>query len=152
MRPRKPTFNVTAKGLSLEHDHLSSLAWPFFAIFALLLVGTVTAFYRYWTEPGAELMLIVGLWTSFNLVVAGVALGVVAERREPDRFPRLAIDRAGFVSLGTTHTPVTITSVSAGGCAMRFADEADVPAGLLDEARCSLSVVPAHGGAAVARS
>ena len=27
--PRKPTFNVTAKGVSLDTDHLSALAWPF---------------------------------------------------------------------------------------------------------------------------
>ena len=32
--PRKPTFNVTAKGLTLDEDHLSELAWPFFAIYA----------------------------------------------------------------------------------------------------------------------
>ncbi len=142
MKPRKPTFNVTAKGLSLDEDHLSSLAAPFFAIFAVLLIGAATAFYRFWTEPGAELMLIVGLWTSFNLVIAGVALGVVAERREPDRFPRLAIDRRGIFTIGDISAPVAITSVSAGGCSVRFADDAAVPASLLDQTRGTLSVLP----------
>jgi hypothetical protein len=65
-------------------------------------------------------MLIVGLWTCFNLIVAGVALGVVAERREPDRFPRLAIARRGHLTLGETTLPVAIDSVSAGGCAIRL--------------------------------
>ncbi len=37
MNPRKPTFNVTAKGLTLDNDHLSELAWPFFAIYLMLL-------------------------------------------------------------------------------------------------------------------
>ncbi len=100
IRPRSPTFNVTAKGVSLDQDHLSSLAWPFFAIFGILAAGVATAFYRYFFEAGAELMLIVGLWTTFNLVIAGVALGVVAERRQPDRFPRLAVQRRGFVHMG----------------------------------------------------
>ena len=146
-KPRKPTFNVTAKGVSLEENHLSGLAQPFFVIFALLLVGAVTAFYRYVFEPGAELMLIVGLWTTFNLVIAGVAMGVVAERREPDRFPRLAIDRRGLLTCGAATTPVSIQSVSAGGCAVRFAEGEAVPA-FAAEAACMLSVLPLDGEAA----
>ena len=108
LKPRKPTFNVTAKGISLDADHLSGLARPFFAIFAVLLIGAATAFYRYWVEPGAELMLIVGLWTTFNLIIAGAALGVVCERREPDRFPRLTIDRTGLLTIGDETAAVTI--------------------------------------------
>ncbi len=141
-KPRKPTFNVTAKGISLDENHLSGLAKPFFLVFGLLLVGAVTAFYRYFFEPGAELMLIVGLWTTFNLAIAGVALGVVAERREPDRFPRLAIDRLGLLTCSGQTVPVAISSVSAGGCAVRFADGDAMPA---DLACCTLSVLPLAG-------
>ena len=141
-KPRKPTFNVTAKGISLDENHLSGLAKPFFLVFGLLLAGAVTAFYRYFFEPGAELMLIVGLWTTFNLAIAGVALGVVAERREPDRFPRLAIDRRGVLTCGEQAISVAINSVSVGGCAVRFAEGATVP---VDLARCRLSVLPLEG-------
>ena len=147
MKPRKPTFNVTAKGISLDQDHLSGLAWPFFAIFGLLLFGALRAFYRYAFEPGADLMLIVGLWTTFNLVIAGVALGVVAERREPDRFPRLPIDRTGSFSIGPFTAPVSIHSVSAGGCSVRFAAETVVPPSLVTGARCALAVLACDGGA-----
>jgi cellulose synthase (UDP-forming) len=92
LSPRKPTFNVTAKGLSLENDHLSELAWPYFAIYGLLMAGGLTAAYRYMFEPGVtDLMLVVGLWNTFNMVIAGVALGCVAERRQPDRHPRLRV-------------------------------------------------------------
>ena len=144
MKPRKPTFNVTAKGISLEENHLSGLAWPFFAIFCLLAAGSLHAFYRYFTQPGAELMLIVGLWTTFNLVIAGVALGVVAERREPDRFPRLGIDRRGILTDGGTRSEVAISSVSAGGCSLRFASGASVPAGP-EGTRFALSVLAMDG-------
>ena len=147
MKPRKPTFNVTAKGISLDQDHLSGLAWPFFAIFGLLLFGALRAFYRYAFEPGADLMLIVGLWTTFNLVIAGVALGVVAERREPDRFPRLPIDRTGSFSIGSFTAPVSIHSVSAGGCSVRFAADTVVPPSLVTGARCALAVLACDGGA-----
>ena len=143
--PHKPTFNVTAKGLSLDEDHLSGLAQPFFLIFGMLLIGALTAFYRYFFEPGAELMLIVGLWTSFNLLIAGVALGVVAERREPDRFPRLTIERRGIVPLDGAELAVSIQSVSAGGCSFRFTDTASAPARLADNFRCSLVVSSLDG-------
>jgi cellulose synthase (UDP-forming) len=145
MSPRKPTFNVTAKGISLEANHLSSLAVPFFAIFCLLAAGSFHAFYRYFTQPGAELMLIVGLWTSFNLVIAGVALGVVAERREPDRFPRLGIARRGILRIGDARSEVAISSVSAGGCSLRFAEGAPPPAGLDAAGPLSLAVLSLDG-------
>lgn len=117
--PKKPTFNVTAKGLSLDNDHLSELAWPFFAIFGLLALGVGTAAFRYLFEPGVTgLMLVVGLWTGFNLLVAGVALGAVAERKQADRHPRLAIARRGRLIVAGHTVPVSIENVSAGGCAV----------------------------------
>lgn len=117
--PRKPTFNVTAKGLTLDKDHLSELSWPFFAIYALLALGSATAMWRYFNEPGvAELMLVVGLWNTFNLLVAGAALGAVSERKQPDRHPRLGIARFGYLSCGDVETPVRIVNVSAGGCGL----------------------------------
>jgi cellulose synthase (UDP-forming) len=141
-KPRKPTFNVTSKGISLEENHLSALARPFFAIFTILLVGAVTAFFRYFTQPGAELMLIVGLWTSFNAVIAGAALGVVAERRELNRFPRLAIARQGLLTLGSEAQLISIQSVSAGGCTIHFPENTDPPVGLGERSRASLAVLP----------
>ncbi len=118
--PRKPTFNVTAKGLSLDNDHLSELAWPFFAMFGLLLAGVGVAAWRYMFEPGVTgLMLVVGLWTAFNLMIAGAALGAVAERRQVDRHPRLPIARTGSLVIGGQTLAVTIDNVSAGGCAIR---------------------------------
>ncbi len=130
--PRKPTFNVTAKGLSLDNDHLSELAWPFFGVFALLALGVGTAVFRYLFEPGVtELMLVVGLWTGFNLLVAGVALGAVAERRQIDRHPRLNVTRKGVLTLEGHAIPVSIENVSAGGCGVVIAA---LPAGLVLEA------------------
>lgn len=147
--PRKPTFNVTAKGLSLDNDHLSELAWPFFAMFGLLLAGVGMAAWRYMFEPGVTaLMLVVGLWTAFNLMIAGAALGAVAERRQVDRHPRLAIMRKGSLVIGGHAVAVAIDNVSAGGCALRT----DIlPAGLSTEpgtTRGLLHIEPSPGVAA----
>ena len=118
--PRKPTFNVTAKGLTLENDHLSELSWPFFVIFGLLALGSGVAAWRYFSEPAvAELMLVVGLWNTFNLLIAGVALGAIAERRQPDRHPRLGVERAGFLHADGMAVPARILDVSAGGVDVR---------------------------------
>lgn len=131
MNPRKPTFNVTAKGLTLDNDHLSELAWPFFAMYLVLLTGTLVAAFRYVVEPGvSNLMFIVGLWNTFNLIMAGVALGAVSERKQPDRHPRLTIRRKGWLDVAGARVAVEIANVSAGGCAVRLVD--DMPAALLE--------------------
>lgn len=145
MSPRKPTFNVTAKGLSLDNDHLSELAWPFFAVFGLLLTGLVVAVWRYFNEPAvSELMVVVGLWNLFNLLIAGTALGAVAERKQPDRHPRLAIARQGFLHVNGAAAPVEIVDVSAGGCAVVVTGKAafDLRAG---ETEALLTIEPVSG-------
>ncbi|WP_048436246.1 UDP-forming cellulose synthase catalytic subunit [Methylobacterium platani] len=132
--PRRPSFSVTAKGAGLEHDHLSALAWPFFAIFAALAAGCGMAAWRYLYEPGVtSLMLVVGLWCAFNLVIAGVALGVVAERRQDERSPSLPVDRPALAEIGAAQEavqeiPVTVVRMSAEAATLRRADGAPFPA------------------------
>lgn len=150
--PRKPTFNVTAKGVTLENDHLSELARPFFIIYLLLLAGSLVAAFRYVFEPGvSHLMFIVGLWNTFNLIMAGVALGVVSERKQPDRHPRLAIERKGWLVFGAQRVAVEIVNVSVGGCGVRLLQE--MPPMLLEreDTRTRL-VVETIGGSVGERS
>ena len=120
LNPRKPTFNVTAKGLTLDNNHLSELAMPFFIIWGLLFVADIVSIGRYFLEPGVNnLILVVGCWNTFNLMVAGAALGAVAERAQPDRHPRLPINRQGMLTMDGQKIPVQIVDVSAGGCRMQ---------------------------------
>lgn len=125
MNPRKPTFNVTAKGLLVEKDHLSELAKPYFAIFGVLAVAAAYAAYRYVTEPaGNDLLMIVGIWNAVNLVIAGVALGVVSERPERRRAQRLSVVRRGMLEIvGGSTVTVSIEDVSTGGIRLRMIDE-----------------------------
>jgi cellulose synthase (UDP-forming) len=60
------------------------------------------------------------------MVIAGAALGCVAERREPRRHPRLTIERTGTLLTKDGDIPVSIRDVSAGGCSV-------VPLGSLTE-------------------
>ncbi len=120
LNPRKPTFNVTAKGLTLDNDHMSELSWPFFAIYGLLFFADLVATWRYFNEPSvSDLMMVVGFWNTFNMMIAGAALGAVAERKQLDRHPRLTISRRGALVVEGVSYPVAITDVSAGGCSVR---------------------------------
>ena len=124
--PRKPTFNVTAKGQTLSADHLSEMSRPFFVIYALLLAGGLTAAWRYAYEPGvSNLMLVVGLWNTFNMLIAGAALGAIAERRQRRTHPRLGIDRRGALLIDEKEIPVIIDNVSTGGCCVHLAAPVD---------------------------
>ena len=111
--PRKPTFNVTDKGQSLDNDHLSELSKPFFALFGVYAVSMAVCAFRWATEPDAnELLAVVAMWNFFNLVMSGAALGVVSERRTT----RLPINREARVAIGARILAARVLDVSYGGC------------------------------------
>ena len=131
--PRKPTFNVTAKGMTLDQDHLSSLAKPYFVMFAILLAGVGMTIWRYMSQPAtSDLTLFVGGWNVFNLVIAGAGLGVVIERRERRRSQRLAISRPGTLSVGNQDIRVLADDASMGGIRVRPFGSHHLPANLND--------------------
>ncbi|WP_083637691.1 UDP-forming cellulose synthase catalytic subunit [Pararhizobium arenae] len=121
--PRKPTFNVTAKGQTLDKSMLSPLAAPYFAIFFLLLAAALYSGYRLLTEPVAgELLMIVAMWNLINLGLAGAALGAIAERRELRRNQRLPVKRHALMHIGEEHHTVIIQDASSGGISVEFVD------------------------------
>lgn len=123
LNPRAPSFNVTAKGETLEHNHLSALAWPYFAMFGFLALTTMWAAWRLFFEGVAnELLLIVTAWSVFNLIIGAVALGVVAERREHRRHYRLPSKRRGDFEIAGKTFPVMIDDCSIGGMRLRPLD------------------------------
>jgi cellulose synthase (UDP-forming) len=116
LNPRAPKFNVTTKGETLDQDHVSELAWPFYAIFAVLALATVYAGLRYANEPELrDLILIVGAWNVLNLVLAGIALGVVCERRERRSVQRLPATGPAMLRVDGRSVPVDIRDASIGG-------------------------------------
>lgn len=120
LNPSKPTFKVTAKDESILHSRLSELSLPFFVIFAVLTVGVAATAWRIYAEPyRADLTLVVGAWNLLNLLLAGCALGVVAERGTPSQFRRVKVARRGEVVLDGVTYPANIEDVSVGGARVR---------------------------------
>jgi cellulose synthase (UDP-forming) len=118
--PRRPTFNVTAKGGATGEDYLSNLAWPYFAIFGVLFAGAVTVIYRLQYEPeAAGILVIAGLWNLFNLFMAGLALGVVSERGERRTMHRVPTQGRGMLQIDGLSLTAQIVDVSQGGMLVR---------------------------------
>lgn len=114
LNPRKPTFNVTDKGVSLTERQLSNLAWPFFAIFGALAIVLYVAIYRYQTEPAlGDLIVITGLWNLVNLIIAGAALGIVTEQPSDVQGVSLPTSKSAEIQIGNRIVPVTVHRISA---------------------------------------
>ena len=121
--PRKPTFNVTAKGQTLDKGGLSPLALPYFVIFGILGIAALYSGFRLITEPVAsDLLLIVALWNLINLGLAGAALGVVSERRELRRNHRLPVKRHAIMRVENALHSIIIHDASSGGVSVEFLD------------------------------
>lgn len=121
LNPRKPQFKVTAKGQTITNDHLSELAWPFIAVFSVLFCGAIIVVYRLATETVVnDLLVVVGIWNLLNLILAGAALGVIAERRERRRSSRLQAPRAAVLDLGAVRFEVRVEDVSTTGAGVRL--------------------------------
>jgi len=120
VNPRKPTFKVTAKDETLNRSYISELGGPFFIIFAVLVAGVVMTVWRIIADPyDADVTLVVGGWNLLNVLLAGCALGVVSERRNPQSSHRVKIARrCDFIHDGEI-VPGTIEDVSLGGARIR---------------------------------
>ncbi len=125
--PRKPTFNVTAKGQTLDKSGLSPIAKPYFAIFFILLVAAFYSVWRFFTEPlASELLMIVAGWNLINLGLAGAALGVVSERRERRRNQRLSVHRHALMRIEDALHSIIVVDASNGGALVEFMDNEPV--------------------------
>lgn len=127
--PRRPKFNVTAKGQTLEENRLSELAGPYFFIFGLVAASLAFLGYRYTGEPNAHgLMIVVGLWSLLNLFLTGIGLGAVAERRERRTAPRAAAQVAARLILDGQPIDVTVQEMSINGARVTVPSDLKVAA------------------------
>ncbi|MCD7107989.1 UDP-forming cellulose synthase catalytic subunit [Rhizobium sp. DKSPLA3] len=143
--PRKPTFNVTDKGVSLNQRQLSNLAWPFFAIFAGLGMVLSYAIYRYQTEPAlGDLIIITGAWNLLNLIIAGAALGIVTEQPNDADGISLPSARTAELEVGNQTVPVTIRQISSEKAIVELKKSMSTPLRAGDYGRLLLVDPPAH--------
>jgi cellulose synthase (UDP-forming) len=85
INPKLGKFNVTAKGGLVERTHFDwGISKPYIGLVLINLTGVVFGLLRlgWWNrfEPGTVLLNM--LWTVFNLLILGAAIGVAREQRQ----------------------------------------------------------------------
>lgn len=127
INPRAPSFVVTPKGATLESTTVSPLAWPFYVLFALILVGFAGGLYRWEAYPlTRDMTTVVMLWNLFNLVTVLAALGALLERQQRRATPRIPVSETGvlFDAHGRANH-CTIEDLSASGAGLALVDETE---------------------------
>lgn len=123
--PSKPTFKVTAKSEDMNQSRVSELGAPYFIVFGILLLGVVATVVRVWAEPyKADVTLVTGGWNLLNLIIAGCALGVVAERGTRRQSHRVIVDRPCRFLMGDKIVEGLVRDVSVGGASLRLSQSA----------------------------
>ncbi len=99
--PRGAKFNVTAKDEVLEEDFISPMFKPLLFIFALCVLGVAAAGVRWVLYPGDHnIIMVVGGWAVFNLLLVGAAIRAVAERQQRRTVPRVPVNVPAVVAIG----------------------------------------------------
>lgn len=92
MNPTAPEFQVTPKGEHLEEDFISQLAMPFYLILIMNMIALGAGAVRWFAQPlDRDVILMVGLWATFDFVLLVGALGVLFERRQMRATPRMTL-------------------------------------------------------------
>jgi len=127
LRPRAPTFKVTAKAETLERDTVSQLATPILVMFLILLAGAAAGVWRYVHFPlEHDNLIIVFGWNLINIVFMAAALGVVCERRQRREVPRTPRAQPAEVMLGGTAFDARLEDLSVTGAKLVLGAEAAV--------------------------
>ena len=127
LRPRAPTFKVTAKAETLDRNFVSELSRPLMIILSLLVLGTVVGVWRWYAFPlERENIAIVLGWNLFNLLFVMGAMGVVHERKQRRGVPRVPRRVEAAAHLGDGRADVTVTDLSIGGAQLTLRDGADL--------------------------
>lgn len=125
LSPRKPTFNVTAKGETKTEDHLSPLTRPFLIMLLLVTGGIFASIYRYFYHPDQMgITLVVGMWNILSFVMVLAGFGVVYERKQMRKTHRMP--RKHLVSLTVDGLAIdgTMTDLSLGGAKVNIPSHA----------------------------
>jgi len=119
LRPRAPVFKVTAKGETLERDHISSHSLPFYILLAINVGALALGWYRIATGTVVvEAAFVTMGWAVFNSVLLLACIGVMLERRQLRATPRMPVSKPTHLTLRGETYPAEIVELSNGGVGM----------------------------------
>lgn len=131
--PSKGAFNVTAKGGLVENPYFDwKMAAPYVVLALANMTGLGFGVWRLWTGPAAELgtVVLTMVWTLYNLVLLGGAIGVAAETQQVRRSHRVAAAFPAAVQVPGGHVySGVLTDFSSGGVGIRLDTAQKLPVG-----------------------
>lgn len=124
--PRSGRFRVTPKSQQLSSDFISPIAWPFYLL-AVVLVAAEIVGIRQFLEPGStpELAAIILFWNTFNLVLLIFVIGILFERRQARKWPRMPKRLPMSLTLNGKSLPVLLEDCSMLGARARIIGQSD---------------------------
>ena len=124
--PRSGRFRVTPKAQQLNNDFISPIAWPFYLLAAVLLASEVVGILQF-IQPGAttELSAILLFWNTFNLILLVFVFGILFERRQARKWPRMPKRLPMSLKLNGQSVPVLLEDCSMLGARARIIGKED---------------------------
>lgn len=146
INPTKPTFKVTPKGQTLDHETLNPMSVTFLLVIFINVMALVMAAYKWVDEPILrDVISVTGVWSIYNLVLCLISLGAFWERKQIRNHHRIAADGPITMVVPRLHARIEgeITDVSLRG--IGFAARTDLV--LLPQERVTLEVSDSDGKA-----
>ena len=127
--PRSGRFRVTPKSQHLGSDFISPIAWPFYFLTVILLAAEIVGV-RQFLQPGStpELAAIILFWNTFNLVLMIFVLGILFERRQARKWPRMPKRLPMSLNLDGQSLPVLLEDCSMLGARARIIGKQEISA------------------------
>ncbi len=145
LKPHSPSFNVTNKAETLDEDFFSDSGWFHLITFLVLALTVVVGAWRLMQENGTnELLYVVGFWALFNLVIAGLGLGAVAEKKQRRRHYRMPYAGGPVQAVVETENGRyfgTIKDIAIGGLCVEMPVSENLAAETLEGQTVKLSLV-----------
>ncbi len=130
IRPKKPTFKVTPKGVDLKKDFLNPLGKPFYLLLLAIIFAFPFAVMKWFHYPlYRDVILICGAWNAFNFLLVLACLGVVWERRQIRRFHRAWTKGKAVLYLNGNRIEGEVKDVSLGGIGIEVDKKYDLKKG-----------------------
>ena len=132
VNPRSPTFKVTPKGQSLSQDFLSPLAAPLYLMLLVTICAYPFGFWRWSMSPLYQDAIVLCMaWTTFNLIMLLLALGVVWEKRQLRSRHRISVLESVQVGRGdgSEQHQATVIDISHSGVRLHLPQGFQVKAG-----------------------
>lgn len=125
LSPKKPTFKVTPKGVSLEKDYINPKAtifWLFLLINAFAIYKAIERWYASPLERGT--IVVTTAWTILNMIMLILAIGALYEPREVRRYHRFKVKEWAIVEFPRVgkRFKAMVQDISMGGLGLLIKD------------------------------